>query len=90
MLEQTETIINPLGLHARAAAQLIRTATPFKAAITLERCDNGASANARSILSVLHIAACYGVEVRILANGDDELEAMAAVSALFRRGFGEI
>lgn len=90
MLERRVTVINDLGLHARAAAQLVRLATGFRCRITLERDDNGVTANAKSILSVLHIAAGLGVSLRITAEGDDEFAALEAVEKLFLSGFGEL
>lgn len=90
MLERSVVIKNALGLHARAAAQLVRLAGRFKCRIAISRADNGISANAKSILSVLHLAAAFGTLVRIEANGDDEAEAMQAIVRLFENGFGEI
>lgn len=89
MLERPLAIINALGLHARAAAQLVRLAGRFRSRITLVRVDNGVSANAKSILSVLHLAAGAGVELMITADGDDEMDAIEAVEQLFAGGFGE-
>jgi len=90
MVERRLRINNPLGLHARAAAQLVRMAGRFRCLIALSRDDSGVSANAKSILSVLHLAAGYGVAVTITAVGEDEDEAMAAIEELFLVGFGEI
>jgi phosphotransferase system HPr (HPr) family protein len=90
MLDRTVRIKNPLGLHARAAAQLVRLASRFRCRIMLRRNDSGVEANAKSILSVLHLAAGYGVEVTIEADGDDEAEAIVAIEKLFLDGFGEI
>jgi phosphocarrier protein HPr len=84
------TIVNTLGLHARAAAQLVRLANKFRCSIMLERDDNGLTANAKSILSVLHLAAAINVSLSIIANGEDESEALAAIERLFLEGFGEI
>ena len=61
MLEGKVKIVNPLGLHARAAAQLVRLAGGFKSSIKLRRTDNGVVADAKSILSVLTLAAAKGV-----------------------------
>lgn len=90
MVERRLRINNALGLHARAAAQLVRMAGRFTSLITLRRDDIDVSANAKSILSVLHLAAGYGVELTIIAAGADEEEAMAAIERLFLDGFGEI
>ena len=90
MLERRLAITNTLGLHARAAAQLVRMANLFRCRITLSRDDNGISANAKSILSVLHLAAGYGANIRLTADGEDEAEAIDAIEKLFVDGFGEI
>jgi phosphocarrier protein HPr len=90
MLDRTVTVINPLGLHARAAAQLVRRANKFRCSVTLKRDDTGVAADAKSILNVLYIAATQGVEVHIVTDGEDESEAMQAVENLFTTGFGEI
>jgi phosphotransferase system HPr (HPr) family protein len=90
MLEREIKVINPLGLHARAAAQLVRLANSFHSNIMLERLDNAVFANAKSILSVLTLAASMGTELSIKVTGEDELDAVEAVEELFRTGFGEI
>ncbi len=90
MLDRTVTVINPLGLHARAAAQLVRLASTFQCSIALKRDDTGIEADAKSILNVLYVAASKGVELRVITDGSDEHEAMAAVVHLFTSGFGEI
>ena len=90
MIEERVRITNRLGLHARAAAQLVRLASGFKSTVRLERVDGSASADAKSILSVLMLAAPRGTELRAVAAGVDEREAIAAVSRLFEEGFGEI
>ena len=89
MLEATVRVTNTLGLHARAAAQLVRLANRFKSEIVLTRTDTGISANAKSILSVLNLAAALGAELRISANGDDESEAITGITSLFTSNFGE-
>lgn len=90
MLEIKIKVINPLGLHARAAAQLVRLASTFESKITLERTDNDVFADAKSILSVLTLAASKGTELEIKVIGSDENEALNAVEGLFVNGFGEI
>ncbi len=89
MLEATVRLTNTLGLHARAAAQLVRLANRFKSSIILKRHDNAVTANAKSILSVLSIAASFGVELQVIADGDDEAEAIAQIEKLFTDKFGE-
>jgi phosphocarrier protein HPr len=89
MVERSVEITNRLGLHARAAAALVRTANSFKSTLRLEREDKTASADAKSILSVLMLAAARGTRLLVRAEGVDEEEAIAAVCALFAEGFGE-
>jgi phosphotransferase system HPr (HPr) family protein len=89
MLEATLRVTNTLGLHARAAAQLVRLANTFCSNITVRRTDNGVAANAKSILSVLNLAAALGVDLQFIADGEDEAEALAAITALFAGNFGE-
>ena len=90
MLDGSVNVVNPLGLHARAAAQLVRVAGQFRSRITLHRDDSNASANAKSILSVLALAAAVGTVLRIRAEGEDETDAFDAITKLFADGFGEI
>lgn len=90
MLEARVNVINDLGLHARAAAKLVRMSRKFSAHITLTREDNGDSANAKSILSLLYLAAAKGVMITLTVEGDDECDAINAVESLFLEGFGEM
>ncbi|HVG32974.1 MAG TPA: HPr family phosphocarrier protein [Pyrinomonadaceae bacterium] len=89
MVEERVQVTNRLGLHARAAAQLVRTANGFQCMLRLERLDGSASADAKSILSVLMLAASRGTELRLAAEGADEREAANALCELFACGFGE-
>ena len=89
MLEATVRLTNKLGLHARAAAQLVRLSNRFKSTVTLKRVDTAVTANARSILSVLSIAAGFGVELLVIADGIDESEAIEQIEQLFADKFGE-
>ena len=89
MLEKRILIVNRLGLHARAAARLVRTASAYRSTVRLERIDGSAVADAKSILSVLLLAASRGTELRLTAEGADESEALNAVCALVESGFGE-
>jgi phosphotransferase system HPr (HPr) family protein len=90
MLEGRLKIVNPLGLHARAAAQLVHLAGRFASRIILKRTDSGLFADAKSILSVLTLAASIGTEIVITVDGTDASEAYEAVYALISGGFGEI
>ncbi len=90
MLNLKAKVINPLGLHARAAAILVRLAGTFQSQIKIRRADNQVVADAKSILSVLTLAAPKGVELFIEAEGEDESEAIKAIEDIFTEGFGEI
>ena len=90
MLEGRVAVVNDLGLHARAAAQLVRLAGKYRSRITLHREDSGAFANAKSILSVLALAAPVGTTLTLAVEGADEQDAFDAVSAVFADGFGEM
>ncbi len=83
-------VVNSLGLHARAAAQLVRLAGKFKSRIEIKKIDGDISANAKSILSVLNLAAAKGTRLGVEVEGKDEKEALAAIKELFVNGFGEI
>jgi len=89
VIEKRVTVTNHLGLHARAAARLVQLANQFQSDLRLERVDDSATADAKSILSVLMLAATAGTELSVMAEGVDEPEAIAALSNLFRTGFGE-
>ncbi len=90
MLEGKVKIINPLGLHARAAAQLVRLACSFKSSIKLFRTNNNVNADAKSILSVLTLAAAKGTELELKVEGGDEQKAFRSICDIFANGFGEI
>ncbi len=90
MIERCVCVVNRLGLHARAAARLVRTASQYRSAIRLERGDSSASADAKSILGVLTLAAARGTELRVTVEGDDEEAALEAICQLISSGFGEM
>ena len=92
MIERTLVINARLGLHARAAAKLVRVASGFDSQVRLRRLDGpgrDVSADAKSILSVLMLAASCGTELQASADGVDEEAAMNAIAKLFADGFGE-
>jgi phosphocarrier protein HPr len=89
MKETTVTISNRLGLHARAAARLVRRASQFNSTVELLRADTGESADGKSILSVLLLAASRGTSLIIKTEGDDEERAMNALVDLVDQKFGE-
>ncbi len=81
------TIVNKLGLHARAAAKLVQLANQFDADITLEK--DGEAADAKSIMDVLMLAGTQDSTVQVTAAGKDEAEALAEVVQLFANRFEE-
>lgn len=80
-------IRNPLGLHARAAARFVHTASRFRARVTVSR--NAKSMDGKSILGILLLAASQGTLLRVSAEGEDEAAAVDALAALVEGGFGE-
>jgi len=87
MLQQETTIVNKLGLHARASAKLTQMAGNFQCEIWMSR--NGGRINAKSIMGVMMLAAVIGSTVTIETEGADEAEAMKAILALIADKFGE-
>lgn len=87
MLDKNITIINKLGLHARAAAKLVTLASSFSSDIKLAR--NGQEVNGKSIMGVMMLAASKGSDIRIIADGDDEHEAIEKMTELIENRFGE-
>jgi len=87
--ERTLRVTGRLGLHARAAANLVRVASKFQSNITLKRLDNSVECDAKSILSILMLAASRGTELLVVAIGSDEQPALDAVHSLFARDFDE-
>ena len=90
MVERTLFIKQRLGLHARAAAKLVRVASAFQSQVQLRRLEGDVTADAKSILSVLMLAAGRGTELQASAEGVDEEAAMDAIEQLFAEGFGEV
>ena len=88
MIEREARILNPLGLHARPAAEFVKTATRFKSAIHVTK--DGLSVNGKSIMGVMMLAAERGSSMNIRAEGDDAEVAMEALLALVAAGFNEM
>ena len=80
-------IENKLGLHARAAAQIVKTASAFQARITLSK--DGIDVDGKSIMGIMMLAAAKGAAVKVHADGVDEERAMEGLETLFRNKFGE-
>ncbi len=89
MVERTLTVKARLGLHARAAAKVVRVAQGFSSKVELRRLDTAVTADAKSILSVLMLAASRGTQLHATADGIDEDAALSAIDQLFAEGFGE-
>lgn len=87
MIRRPITIINKLGLHARAAAKFVRMASQFSSDVKLAR--NTTEINAKSILGVMMLAAAKGTELELIIEGNDEASAMAALETLVNNKFGE-
>ncbi len=87
MIEKQLTIINKLGLHARATAKLIGVTNNFTASIELEK--DGRSVNGKSIMSVMMLAATQGSQLTVRVDGEDEQTAMDAIEAIINDRFGE-
>ena len=87
MMEQTFTIINKLGLHARAAAKFVTTASEFGADIEVSR--DGRTVNGKSIMGVMMLAAAKGTQICVKAEGDDAENALQALGSLINDYFGE-
>lgn len=87
MMECEALIVNPLGLHARPAAQLVRVASGFAADVRVAK--DGMEVNGKSIMGVMMLAAECGSSVRVKAEGVDEVAAVEAICALIAQGFGE-
>ena len=81
------TLVNRLGLHARAAAKLVSAARTFASRITLEK--DGTAVDGKSIMNILLLAAPVNSVLELTVEGEDEAEAFAAIEALIADRFGE-
>jgi phosphocarrier protein len=87
MIQQEVTVANYLGIHARPASLIVQTSSAFAADIWLEK--DGTSANAKSIMSVMMLAAGCESKVLVRASGTDEEKALDAIVKLFAAKFNE-
>ena len=87
MIERELAIRNRLGLHARAAAKFVQTASRFKSAVKIR--ENGEEVDGKSILGILLLAASQGTRIVLTVTGEDEHDAFAAVEDLIARSFDE-
>jgi phosphocarrier protein HPr len=88
MVEKTFTITEASGIHARPATLLVQSVSSFNSEINLEY--NGKSVNLKSIMGVMAMGITQGSEIKIVASGSDENEALAAVTeTITKQGLGE-
>ena len=87
MTSQAVTVVNQLGMHARAAAKFVHVATRFDARVRVSR--DGREMDGKSIMGILLLAAARGSTITISADGADERAAVEALVSLVRSGFGE-
>ena len=87
MLKKDFLIINKLGLHARASALFVKTASRFAAEVRLAK--EGVEVNGKSIMGIMMLAASKGTVVSLSVEGTDEAEALQAIGDLIINGFGE-
>jgi len=80
-------IENKLGLHARAAAQIVKTANAYRSRITLSK--DGVDVDGKSIMGIMMLAAAKGTTVAVRIEGSDEEAALAGMEVLFKNKFGE-
>jgi phosphocarrier protein len=87
MITKQITIINKLGLHARAAAKLVNCASGYRSSVFIER--NSQRVNGKSIMGVMMLAASKGSDLKVEVSGEDENAAMEALETLIHDRFGE-
>lgn len=89
MIRQSVLVVNKLGLHARAAAKLVRLASRFSSDVYISREDAKQQIDSKSILGILMLAASKGTRLIFSIEGNDEAEAGDAIRRLFENKFGE-
>ena len=87
MLRKDITIINKLGLHARAAAKLVSVASRYACDVQVSK--DGRQVNGKSIMGVMMLAASQSSEITVITNGDDEQTAIQEIETLILNRFGE-
>jgi phosphocarrier protein HPr len=87
MTEQTITVSNRAGIHARPSAILVQTTKNFKSNIYMEK--NNDRINAKSIMGIITLGASYGTVLKIIADGEDEEDAVDTIVKLFESKFEE-
>ena len=84
----TLSVMNPLGLHARASIKLVDLAARFQGSVQLV--VRGRTIDAKDILQVMSVGAAQGSTVELIVEGPEEQQALAAIEDLFKPGIGEI
>lgn len=87
MISKQLEIVNKLGLHARAAAKLVSTASQFSSEVLIDK--DGQTVNGKSIMGVMMLAAAKGSVITVSIQGDDEAQAMNTIASLVADYFGE-
>ena len=87
MITKKLTILNKLGLHARAAAKVVSTANEFESTIIITK--DGKNADARSIMKLLMLSASQGSRISVEVDGADQKDAMKSIEKLFNNKFDE-
>ena len=87
MTSRTVTVVNQLGMHARAAARFVHVAAQFQAQVRVTR--DSREMDGKSIMGILLLAAARGSAITISAEGSDERDAVEALATLVQSGFGE-
>lgn len=87
MVEGKIKVLNVLGLHARAATEVVRTASRFESDVWLS--NSSREVNAKSIMGVMMLAATQGTTLKLRTDGADEHDAFAAMEDIFQKRFGE-
>jgi phosphocarrier protein HPr len=88
VIEREARIVNPLGMHARPAAEFVKTAARFKCHVQVSK--DGVTVNGKSILGMMALAAECGSSLNLRTDGDDAAAAMDALCALVADGFHEM
>ncbi|TQQ83962.1 HPr family phosphocarrier protein [Peptacetobacter hominis] len=86
-MEKVLTVVNETGLHARPAGMFVKGASGFKSTVEIE--VGGKKVNAKSIMGVMSLGLSKGTEFTLIVNGEDEVQAMEALSEMVESGFGE-
>ena len=89
MIRRVLRMQNELGLHARAAAKLVKLTSRFQSQVNLARLRNPQHIDGKSILAILLLAASSGTDLEVMVNGVDEEAAMEAIVDLVANRFGE-